>query len=122
MQRNARTDKAQRRLRVKDRSCRPCEKTRSTAVDVACKRKISYCTYKQKYHKGITGYAEIVQCHAIKVWVDVTARNPPLKRVLNVLGRFPKVLPQLADMRPDAFGHGDVGKCFEVVVTITADL
>jgi len=39
----------------------------------------------------------------------VTAGNPPFKRVLDVLDWFPKVLPQLAGMRPSLFSHGDVG-------------
>jgi hypothetical protein len=41
-QRKARMDEAWSRLRVNDRSWRPCEKTRSTAVDVATKSTVSY--------------------------------------------------------------------------------
>lgn len=40
-QRNARIDEALRQLRVKDKSWRPCENTRSTAVDVAIGGKVN---------------------------------------------------------------------------------
>ena len=67
----------------------------------------------------LTRYAEVVQCHAIEVQIGVTARNPPFKRVLDILNWFPKVLPQLAGMKPDLFSDRDVGKSCEVIVAVS---
>jgi hypothetical protein len=66
----------------------------------------------------LTWYAEVVQCHAIEVWIGVTAGNPPFKRVLDIFNWFPKVLPQLASTKPDLFSDRDVGEDCEVVVTV----
>jgi hypothetical protein len=67
----------------------------------------------------LTRYAEVVQCHAIEVWIGVTAGNSPFKRVLDILNWFPKVLPQLASMRPDLFSDKDVSEGCEVVVAVS---
>ena len=58
----------------------------------------------------------------IKVQIGVMADNPPFKRVLDIFDWFPKVLSQLAGMRPSLFSHRDVGKGFEVVVIVTVNL
>jgi hypothetical protein len=50
----------------------------------------------------------------------VTASDPPLKRVFDILNWFSKVLPQLAGMRPCLFSHGDVGEGGEVVAVAIA--
>jgi len=58
----------------------------------------------------------------MKVWIGVTAGNPPFKRVLDVFNWFPKVFSQLTGMRPNLFRYGDVAKGCEVVVIVTVDL
>jgi hypothetical protein len=55
MQREARIDEAPRRLQVKDKSWRPCEKMRSTAVDVASESEISYIYSKRIIIKTLPG-------------------------------------------------------------------
>jgi hypothetical protein len=66
----------------------------------------------------LTWYAEVIQCHAIKVLIGVTPGNPQFKRVLDILNWFPKVLSQLAGTRPNLISHRDVGKGCKVVVAV----
>jgi hypothetical protein len=48
----------------------------------------------------------------------VAASDPPFKGVLDIFGRFSKVLSQLAGTRPSLFSHGDVGESRKVIVTV----
>ena len=91
---------------MKDKSWRPCEKTRSTAVDVAIGSKVS---------KGaipinilFTRDAEIVQSHAIKVRVNMTVSNPPLQRILHVFDWFAQIFINLTCPKSDILGHRDI--------------
>ena len=88
---------------MKDKSGWPCEKARSTAVDVAIGSKVS---------KGaiainilFTRNAEIVQIHAIKVRVNMTVSNPPLQRILNVFNWFAQIFINLTCLKSDILGH-----------------
>lgn len=72
---------------MKDKSWRPCEKTRSTAVDVATKTEFSVMM-RNEHNKLLTRDAEVIQCHTIEIRIDVAVSHPPLERILHVLNGF----------------------------------
>ena len=76
---------AAKRLRVKWMSRRPCEKTRSTAVDVA-EDGVSHPNQKAKLTK-YTWNAEIVHSHQSESRISLTVIPPPEEGVFNLLGR-----------------------------------
>ena len=45
--------------------------------------------------KLLTGYAEVVKGHAMKVRIDMTVGNPPFHRFLDIFDWFVKVLSEL---------------------------
>ena len=103
-QRNARREEARSRFRVNDRSWRPCEKTRSTAVDVAVQDIVSY-KIKIEISGIITGYTKIVQHHMKKVRINMAVSHPPLEWVHDIFDRFAEVLINLASARSNIVGH-----------------
>lgn len=104
---------------MNDNSWRPCEKTHSTAVDVATKNRgtISNMIGNEHVRKD-TWDAKIIQCHPMKVWVNMTVRNPPLERLLDVLNWFAKILLDLASPRSDMPSYRDICKGSKVVIVI----
>jgi len=106
-------DDAESRLRVNERSWRPCEKTRSTAVDVAIKELA--IEYKINLNL-LTGYAEVVKGHAMKVRIYVTIGNPPFHGLLDVFDWFAKIFSELARPRSNLFGDRDISKGREIIV------
>ena len=118
-QRNARIDEALRRLRVKDKSWRPCENTRSTAVNVAIGGKVKWLQIPISIL--LTRNTKIVQSHAMKVRVNMTVSNPPLERILNILDWFSQIFVNLACPKSNMLGHRDIWEGSEIVVVNLQD-
>jgi hypothetical protein len=82
-------------LRVKGRRWRPCEKTRSTAVEDA---RIQYISAKDSLDKVIihTWNAEKIASHAREVRIYAALVKPPLEGISYILNRVAKIIVKLA--------------------------
>jgi hypothetical protein len=102
---------------VKDKSWRPCEKTRLTAVDVATKTEFSVMI-RNEHNKLLARDAEVIQRHTIKVRIDVTVSHPPLERILHVLDWFAEIRVNLACPRSNGFGYRNIREGSKIVVVV----
>jgi hypothetical protein len=71
-----------------------------------------------EYVRKHTWDAKIIQCHPMKVRVNVTVRDPPLERLLDILNWFAKIFLNLASPRSGVPSHRDVCKGSKVIIVI----